>query len=61
MAHEVVGAVCMDRTREIIFGWEVEEPELLEHFEGRTFTFFEVQQQPDDSWKVLRRAAGQDW
>jgi hypothetical protein len=61
LAHEVVGAICMDRTREIIFGWDLEEAELRAHFEGRSFAYFEVEQQPDESWKVLRRMPDQDW
>jgi hypothetical protein len=42
-ARTVRGALCSDRARQIIFGLELEEPELLTHFEGRDFAFFEVE------------------
>jgi hypothetical protein len=58
--HQVVGAICVDRTREIIFGWEL-EAELRAHFEGRRFAYFEMEQRPDESWEVLRRVPDQDW
>jgi hypothetical protein len=35
--------------REIIFGCELEELELLAQFEGRNFAYFEMEQQPDES------------
>ena len=38
-APRIVGAICMDRTREIIFGWEIEERELLAQVEGRHRVF----------------------
>lgn len=61
VAPAVIGAICFDRERSVIFGRQITEPDLLAHFEGRSFAYFEMEEGPNKNWSILRRVADEPW
>jgi hypothetical protein len=59
--RDLFAALCSDQRGTIICGWDLTEPELLAHFDGGDVAYFEMDQQPDGSWIVLRLLEDQQW
>ena len=60
-AQAVIGAICFDRERSVIFGRQITEPDVLAQFEGRSFAYFEMEEGPNHNWKIVRRVADELW